>query len=203
MTSFLEKYTHKRVDIREALQIAQDENTRLASITEIANEVPPEIAVNLGPICSGTIMAFMKQKSGPRARIGGDFYSEIENKRINLDFEFAGIDHTQGHCYVMPPGTYSVKQTKGSIVFTASREFVPAYEYFDVGKRRFYIFSTDLSFADHGVRIETCELGHEYAGPILIFMEGAEKRFLPFGKTLSPFEVYNFFIKKRSAENEP
>jgi len=193
---FLEKYEHKRLTLREALKYAEEKKSHLASISELVKEFPPELQV-LGPVCSGTIIAFMLQKSGPRARTGGSFYSGNEQKWINLDFEFAGRNHAQGECYLMPPGGYNVKQTKSSIVFTASKEFVHAYQRFDIGKRRFYILTTDRSVNDHEIRLERLSLEKEYAGPILMVTKGERRKFLPFGASLSPFDEYNFFIAKQ------
>mgnify|MGYP000004232864 CR=1 FL=1 len=194
---FLDRFEHKRLKLREAFKYSAETGSGLSSISELANDLPLEFQA-LGPACSGTIIAFLKQKKGPRARIGRSFFSQKHKRWLNMEFELNSIDHAQGKCYVMPPGTYAVKQTKGSIVFSASREFVPAYECFDIGKRRFYYFTAGKSTLDHEIRLETSELGGEYAGPVLMIAEGNQKRFLPFSKALHPFEAYNFFIRKSS-----
>ncbi len=193
---FGEKWRHRRSDLRTALKEAEEDGSRLASISEIVNKIPPEISGALGPICSGTIIAFRLQKRGPMSLISREFYDE-NTPRTRLVFEIPGKNHQQGTLYIMPPGTYSVKQTKLSIRFTPLNDFKPNFEFIDYKNRRFYVLTTDKENEDEIAGIDKQDLGVHYAGPVLLENAGKNFNLRLFSKTLSPTEKYNFFIEKK------
>jgi len=203
--NLLERFYHKRTNFIGALKIAQEQDSRLASISEIV-ESAPEIASFPGPICSGTIVAFRHHKNIYRVHLEDSFSTE-QDRYFTLIFPFTYKDEQRDKIFIMPPGTYTFEEKKSSMILTASSDFVPLLDFVDYhkkgnkSKQRFFVFTTSKSIDRRFPLIDKKYFRDEFVSPALLEMEGGQRNLRIFkNREISPKDECDFFILKSSQQ---